>query len=404
MSFNTIEEAVREIKRGKMVIVLDDKERENEGDLVMAAEKVTPKAINFMAKYARGLICLSIIGKRLEELNISLMEPENTSLLGTAFTVSIDAKEGTTTGISAHDRATTIRTVLNSKTKPKDLARPGHVFPLRYREGGVLARAGHTEAAVDLAKSAGLYPAGVICEILASDGTMARLPELRRLSKKHNLKITTIADLIKFRRKKEKLIKRIVDFELPTRYGGFRGILYESILDREHHLALVMGDIKKRKDVLVRVHSRCLTGDVFRSLRCDCGAQLEAALKAIAREKCGVLLYMHQEGRGIGLMHKLRAYRLQDEGKDTVEANIELGLKPDLRDYGIGAQILADLGLKSIRLLTNNPRKIVGLEGYGLKVIKRVPIEIPATRISKKYLRTKKEKLGHILKLSEDKK
>ena len=401
MSFNTIEEAIREIKKGKMVIVLDDKERENEGDFVMAAEKVTPKVINFMAKYARGLICLPIIEKRLEELNVSLMEPENTSLLGTAFTVTIDAKKGTTTGISAHDRAITIKTALNPKTKPQDLARPGHVLPLRYKEGGVLTRAGHTEAAVDLARLAGLYPAGVICEILAHDGTMARLPELKRLARKHNLKIITIADLIKFRRKKEKLVKRVVDFELPTQYGNFRGILYESILDREHHLALVMGDIKKRKNVLVRVHSRCLTGDVFRSLRCDCGAQLEAAFKTIAKEKCGVLLYMHQEGRGIGLMHKLKAYRLQEEGRDTVEANIELGLKPDLRDYGIGAQILVDLGLKNIRLLTNNPRKIVGLEGYGLEVIKRVPIEIPATRISERYLRTKKKKLGHILRLDE---
>ncbi len=399
MRFDSIEEAIKEIKGGKMIIVLDDESRENEGDLVMAAEKITPKAINFMAKYARGLICLSIIGKRLEELNIPLMEPKNTSLLGTAFTVSIDAKKGTTTGISAHDRATTIKTVLNPKTEPEDLARPGHVLPLRYKEGGVLTRAGHTEAAVDLARLAGLYPAGVICEILASDGTMARLPELRRLARKHNLRIITIADLIKCRRKKEKLVKKIVDFELPTQYGNFRGILYESILDREHHIALVMGDIKKRKNVLVRVHSRCLTGDVFRSLRCDCGAQLEAALKVIAKERCGVLLYMHQEGRGIGLTHKLRAYHLQEKGKDTVEANIELGLKPDLRDYGIGAQILVDLGLKNIRLLTNNPRKIVGLEGYGLKVIKRVPIEIPATSISKKYLRTKKEKLGHILRL-----
>ncbi len=399
MKFNSIEKAIREIKKGKMIIVLDDENRENEGDLVMAAEKITPKAINFMAKYARGLICLSIIGKRLEELNIPLMEPENTSLLGTAFTVSIDAKKGTTTGISAHDRATTISTVLNSKTKSEDLARPGHVLPLRYREGGVLARAGHTEAVVDLARLARLYPAGVICEILASDGTMARLPELKRLAKKHNLKIITIADLIKYCRQKEKLIKRIVNFALPTYYGDFKGILYESILDKEHHVALVMGDIKKRKNVLVRVHSRCLTGDVFRSLRCDCGAQLEAALKVIAKEKCGVLLYMHQEGRGIGLTHKLRAYHLQEKGRDTVEANIELGLKPDLRDYGIGAQILVDLGLKSIKLLTNNPRKIVGLEGYGLKVIKRVPIEIPATRINKKYLMTKKEKLGHILRL-----
>lgn len=399
MKSNSIEEAIKEIKRGKMVIVLDDESRENEGDLVIAAGKITPKAINFMARYARGLICLPIIGKRLKELNVSLMEPENTSLLGTAFTVSIDAKKGTTTGISAHDRAITVKMVLNPKAKPEDIARPGHIFPLRYREGGVLARAGHTEAAVDLARLAGLYPAGVICEILASDGTMARLPELRRLARKHDLKIITIADLIKFRRRKEKLVKRIVDFELPTRYGNFRGILYESVLDREHHLALVMGNIRKRKDVLVRVHSRCLTGDVFRSLRCDCGAQLEAAFKTIAKEKYGVLLYMHQEGRGIGLMHKLQAYRLQDEGRDTVEANIELGLKPDLRDYGIGAQILVDLGLKSIRLLTNNPRKIVGLEGYGLKVIKRVPIEIPATRMSKKYLKTKKEKLGHILNL-----
>jgi 3,4-dihydroxy 2-butanone 4-phosphate synthase/GTP cyclohydrolase II len=399
MKFDSVEEVIRDIRKGKMVIVLDDKSRENEGDLILAAEKVTPQAVNFMAKYARGLICLAIIKERLQELDISSMGPENNSLHGTAFTISIDAKYGTTTGISAQDRATTIQTVLNPRTSPKDLARPGHIFPLSYREGGVLARAGHTEAAVDLARLAGLYPAGLICEIMAGDGTMARLPELKKLARDHHLKIVTIADVIKYRRKKEKLVQRVTDFALPTRYGNFQGVLYEDILNKEHHIALVLGNIKARKNVLVRVHSRCLTGDVFKSLRCDCGEQLEAALKAISKAKCGVLLYMHQEGRGIGLMPKLKAYALQDKGRDTVEANIELGFKPDLRDYGLGAQILVDLGLKNIRLLTNNPRKIIGLEGYGLKITARLPIEIPVSQVTKKYLKTKKEKLGHILRL-----
>ncbi|MCX7919502.1 MAG: bifunctional 3,4-dihydroxy-2-butanone-4-phosphate synthase/GTP cyclohydrolase II [bacterium] len=397
MKFNTIEEAIQEIKKGKMVVVVDDEDRENEGDLVMAAEKVTPAAINFMAMHGRGLICLPIHAKRLEELQITPMVLKNTSHLETAFTVSIDAKYGITTGISAQDRAHTIRVVLDPKTKPEDLVKPGHIFPLKAQEGGVLARAGHTEAAVDLAKLAGLYPAGVICEILNEDGTMARVPQLLAFAKRHNLVIITIKDLIAYRRKTEKLVSRAVTVRFPTKFGEFKLIGYETTIDNQYHLALVKGEVAGKQNVLVRVHSECLTGDVFHSLRCDCGEQLATALEMIEREKLGVLLYMRQEGRGIGLQNKLRAYVLQEEGLDTVEANERLGFKPDLRDYGIGAQILVDLGLTTIRLITNNPRKIIGLEGYGLKVVERVPLEVGRTPINQKYLKSKKEKLGHLI-------
>lgn len=399
MHFNTIKEAITDFKKGKIIVVVDDADRENEGDLIMAAEKVTPEAINFMAKFGRGLICLPIVGQRLDELKIEPMVLEPKDSLKTAFTISIDAKKGVTTGISAHDRAATIKTVLNSKTNPDDLVRPGHIFPLRYKEGGVLVRAGHTEAAVDLAKLAGLYPAGIICEIMHEDGTMARVPELLRFCRKHHLKIVTIADLIKYRRMTEKLIKPIVHTELPTQFGKFKTLVYETMPLGEYHLALVLGDVAQKKNVLVRVHSSCLTGDVLHSCRCDCGQQLHKAMELIAKKGRGVLLYMNQEGRGIGLVNKLRAYELQDQGLDTVEANVALGFKPDLRDYGIGAQILADLGLSSIELLTNNPRKIVGLEGYGLKVIKRVPLEIKPGKCNAKYLKTKRQKLGHILEM-----
>ncbi len=399
MKFNTIPEAIEYIRKGRMVIVIDDKERENEGDLVMAASKVTPEAINFMAKYGRGLICLAIVGERLDKLGIRPMVANGVELREAAFTVSVDARKGTTTGISAHDRATTIKAVINPRVKPSDLCSPGHIFPLRYREGGVLVRAGHTEAAVDLAKLANLYPAGVICEIMHEDGRMARTPELFRYAKKYKMAIVTIADLIEYRRRTEKFIKRAASARLPTEFGEFKIIVYESLLDREHHLALVKGEVKGKRDVLVRVHSSCLTGDILHSLRCDCGTQLHRAMEIIEKKGQGVILYMHQEGRGIGLVNKVKAYELQDKGLDTVEANKVLGFAPDLRNYGIGAQILADLGLSTIALLTNNPRKIVGIEGYGLKVTSRIPLEIRPTRVNKKYLRVKKKKLGHMLEV-----
>lgn len=397
--FADIPSAIRDIKKGKIVIVVDDPSRENEGDFVCAAEKVTPEIINFMAKYGRGLICLPIVGERLDQLKIEQMVENPTEIKEANFTVSVDAKKGITTGISAYDRALTIKTVLNPKTKPEDLIKPGHIFPLRYREGGVLVRAGHTEAAVDLAKLAGLYPAGVICEIMNEDGTMARLPQLIKIAKKFRLKIITIADLIEYRRRNEKLVKKLFNVELPTKFGDFDLHLYEDIVTGEHHIALVKGNVEGKKNVLVRVHSSCTTGDIFHSLRCDCGDQLEKSLQIISEKGQGVFLYMHQEGRGIGLKNKIHAYKLQEKGLDTVEANIKLGFPPDLRDYGIGAQILADLGLSTIQLLTNNPKKIVGLSGYGLKVTKRIPIEIPPTKSNKKYLETKKIKLGHLLKI-----
>jgi len=395
--FASIEEAIDAIRRGRMVIVVDDEDRENEGDLTMAASKVTPAAINFMAKHGRGQICLSMTGQRLDELEIPLAVSSNTTPFGTAFCVPIDAKAKVTTGISAADRAATVLAAINPRTRPADLARPGHVSPLRSRDGGVMVRAGQTEAAVDLARMAGLYPAGVICEIMNEDGTMARVPHLTRFSKKHGVLMITIADLIRYRMRTERLVKRTAQASLPTNHGAFRIHAYGNQLDNETHVALVRGDIADGKDVLVRVHSKCLTGDVFHSARCDCGAQLAAAMERIAKEGRGVLLYLNQEGRGIGLSNKIRAYELQDQGLDTVEANERLGFKADQRDYGIGAQILSDLGVKTMRLLTNNPRKFVGLQGYGLSVSAAVPLEIPASDSTRKYLKTKKDKLGHNL-------
>ncbi|MFN3740643.1 MAG: bifunctional 3,4-dihydroxy-2-butanone-4-phosphate synthase/GTP cyclohydrolase II [Thermodesulfovibrionales bacterium] len=395
--FNSIDEAIEELQKGRMIILVDDEDRENEGDLCMAAEKVTPEAINFMAKYGRGLICLSLTPERVEELKLPMMTDENSSPYGTAFTISIEAKKGVTTGISAHDRAKTILTAIDPKTKPEDLARPGHVFPLKAKPGGVLQRVGHTEGSVDLARLAGLYPAGVICEIMNDDGTMARVPELMDFARRHNLKIVTIKDLIKYRMRAERLIKRVAITKLPTEHGEFTAIGYTNYVDSNLHIALVKGEIRSDEPVLVRVHSECLTGDVFHSKRCDCGEQLHRAMEMIEKEGKGVILYMRQEGRGIGLENKLKAYELQDKGLDTVEANIQLGFKPDLRDYGIGAQILVDLGVRNMRLMTNNPKKIVGLEGYGLKVVERVPIEIKPHEKNLIYLKTKKKKLGHLL-------
>jgi 3,4-dihydroxy 2-butanone 4-phosphate synthase/GTP cyclohydrolase II len=400
MALATIKEAIQDIKAGKFIIVVDDEGRENEGDLAIAAERVDPDAINFMAKYGRGLICMPIIGKRLDELNIPLMVGDNTSKHNTAFTISIEAKKKVSTGISAYDRAATVKAVLDPDTRPEDIARPGHTFPLRAREGGVLVRAGHTEAIVDLARLAGLYPAGVICEVMNEDGTMARLPQLEVFAKEYELKIVSITDLITYRRRHEKLVAKVAQANLPTKYGQFTAIAYKSTIDPDQHVALVKGDVSSDEPVLVRVHSECLTGDVFGSLRCDCGEQIEMALNTIAEEGKGVLLYMRQEGRGIGLHNKIAAYALQDKGLDTVEANETLGFPADLRDYGIGAQILVDLGLKNIKLLTNNPKKVVGLEGYGLHVVETVPLRVDPNPLNLRYLETKQQKLGHILNLS----
>jgi 3,4-dihydroxy 2-butanone 4-phosphate synthase/GTP cyclohydrolase II len=395
--FDRIEDALAAIRHGEIVIVVDDEDRENEGDLTIGASKVTPEIINFMARYGRGLICLSMTPERLDELEVPLMVNRNTARFDTAFCVSIEAKARTSTGISAADRAATVLAAVDPATKPSDLARPGHMFPLRSRPGGVLVRAGQTEAAVDLARIAGLYPAGVICEIMNEDGTMARVPQLARFARRHRLRLITIADLIKYRMRTERLVKRTASASLPTEFGPFRVFAYESLIDGETHVALVRGEIGAGDGVLVRVHSQCLTGDVLHSMRCDCGQQLSSAMKRIAEEDRGILLYLNQEGRGIGLGNKIRAYELQDQGLDTVEANERLGFKPDQRDYGIGAQILTDLGVRSMRLLTNNPRKFVGLEGYGLSVSQQLPLEIPASESTRRYLKAKKEKLGHKL-------
>jgi 3,4-dihydroxy 2-butanone 4-phosphate synthase/GTP cyclohydrolase II len=398
LRFHKIADAIKDIRQGRMIILVDDEDRENEGDLVMAAEKITPEAINFMAVHGRGLVCLALTPQRVDEMQLPQMATENTAPFGTAFTVSIDARHGITTGISAADRAVTIRTALDPEAKPADLARPGHIFPLRAQEGGVLKRAGQTEGSVDLARLAGLYPAGVVCEIMNEDGTMSRVPELHRFAKTHRMKIVTIKDLIEYRMQKESLVRRISETLLPSTHGTFQLVAYENEVDHGVHLAVVKGDPDPAEPTLVRVHSGCLTGDVFGSSRCDCGEQLHRAMEMIEAEGRGVVLYLNQEGRGIGLLNKLKAYSLQDRGLDTVEANRQLGFKPDLRDYGIGAQILVDLGLKKIRLMTNNPRKIVGIKGYGLEVVERVSIETQPHAGNVRYLRTKKQKLGHLLK------
>jgi 3,4-dihydroxy 2-butanone 4-phosphate synthase / GTP cyclohydrolase II len=396
--FDPIEEAVEDVRAGKLVVVADDADRENEGDLIMAADRVTPEAIAFMVRHTSGVICMPVVGERLDDLRLPLMVTAGNDPQRTAFTVSVDVRKDTTTGISAADRSATIRAIIDPATRPEDLARPGHVFPLRYCEGGVLKRAGHTEAAVDLARLAGLAPAGVLCEVVNDDGTMARLPDLRRFADAHGLKLVSIADLIEYRRRTEKLVHRVADAVIPTEHGEFRTHAYESVVDGRVHVAMVMGEVGDGRDILVRVHSECLTGDVFGSLRCDCGTQLQDALRQVGEEGRGVVLYIRgHEGRAIGLAHKLRAYALQEQGRDTVEANVELGFAPDPRDYGIGAQILADLGVRSMRLLTNNPSKRAGLEGYGLSIAERVPLETRPTPHNREYLRTKREKLGHLL-------
>ena len=400
MSIATIEEALDDIRAGKMVILVDDEDRENEGDLTMAAEKVTPEAVNFMARHGRGLICLSLTPERVEHLQLPMMVRNNTSAFKTAFTISIEARKGVTTGISAADRATTILTAIQEETKAEDLVSPGHVFPLRARRGGVLVRTGQTEGSVDLSRLAGLKPFGVICEIMKDDGTMARMPDLEIFSQAHGLKIVTIRDLIEYRFRNEALVHRQAETVLPTPYGTFRAFVYENDVDEHQHLALVKGEITRNEAILVRVHSECLTGDVFGSFRCDCGEQLKSALTKIENAGQGILLYIHQEGRGIGLVNKLKAYMLQDQGKDTVEANEALGFRADLRDYGIGAQILSDLGVRKMKLMTNNPKKIIGLEGYGLEVTERIPIEIPPKKENINYLKTKRQKMGHLLNLS----
>jgi 3,4-dihydroxy 2-butanone 4-phosphate synthase / GTP cyclohydrolase II len=399
MTLASIPEAVQDMKEGKYLIIVDNEDRENEGDLAIAAEKISADAINFMAKYGRGLICMPVAGQRLDELGIPLMVGQNTSRFTTAFTVSVEAKHKVSTGISAADRAQTVRTIIDPNSKPGDLVYPGHMFPLRAREGGVLVRAGHTEAIVDLAKLAGLYPAGVICEILNDDGTMARLPELLVMAEKFGIKIISVTDLIAYRSRHEKLVHRVADAKLPTKWGEFTAVAYKSDVDTAEHVALIMGDITSPEPVLVRVHSECLTGDVFGSLRCDCGEQVDLAMRSIKSEGRGIFLYMRQEGRGIGFHNKLKAYALQDKGLDTVDANISLGFAPDLRDYGIGAQILTDLGIKEIKLLTNNPKKVISLEGHGLKVVQTVPIIVPPNPHNKRYLETKQKRMGHILEM-----
>jgi 3,4-dihydroxy 2-butanone 4-phosphate synthase / GTP cyclohydrolase II len=395
--FSTIEEAIEDTRDGKMVVICDAEDRENEGDLMLAAQFATPDAINFMAKEARGLICLALTGERCDELGLNLMAAKNESRFETAFTVAIEARHGVSTGISAHDRAHTIQVAIDPVSGPEDLVQPGHVFPLKAKPGGVLERTGQTEAAVDLARLAGLNPSGVICEVMNDDGTMARVPDLERYCARHNLKMITVADLISYRRRNDKLVERVVETTLPTDFGDFTAVGFRSLVDEKHHVAMVKGEVAGEEDVLVRVHSECLTGDVFHSLRCDCGQQLEDALRQIEVEGRGVLLYLAQEGRGIGLLNKLRAYRLQEEGLDTVDANLELGLPADLRDYGIGAQILVDLGLSSIRVLTNNPKKIIGLEGYGLRVSDQIPIEHEPNAYNRRYLRTKRDRMDHKL-------